>query len=260
MKYKKRSTALVILLMATLISGFFSYQGQQESQERQDAYLEEFPKLYHAALESFRLTSKSTYHTLIEKEPVLSILRQLPSADEQQVETLHWQLYELLKKDYHLLQEDTGIRQMHFHLADGRSFLRMHRPEKYLDPLFDVRQTVQATNQEKRFTYGFEEGRIFNGIRYVFPIIEAGVHLGSVELSYSMAAIINWLNGIHPASDFYFLMDQRLVTAKVFQSEQSNYQHSQIAPEYFEDIEVNQASDSKIQLKIATIATHLDIG
>ena len=44
------------------------------------------------------------------------------------------------------MKSDIEIRQLHFHHTDGRSFLRMHRPDKFGDPLFDVRYSVKMAN------------------------------------------------------------------------------------------------------------------
>ena len=62
------------------------------------------------------------------------------------------------------------MRQLHFHFKDGTSFLRMHRPNIYGDNLFGIRESIEYVNTRKEKFVGFEEGRIFNGYRYIYPL------------------------------------------------------------------------------------------
>ena len=249
---------IVILLVNIAISVHLYQSEEQTSQTRQAEYVQEFPQLYKGALESFRLNAQNTFDILVKRKDVMDILRQLPEDDLAKVTELHNQLYALLKPEYELLRSDIGIRQLHFHQTDGRSFLRMHRPDKFNDPLFSVRATVFSANTEKRLAEGFEEGRIFNGMRYVFPILENGQHYGSVEISYSMDAIIAWLHRMHPANGFYFMISKEIVDDKVFNTEKFNYRLSQVSEDYVEDIEVSHSLPDEFRPNLADIYNVLD--
>lgn len=63
-----------------------------------------------------------------------------------------------------------NLRQLHFHLPNNDSFLRMHRPNKFGDNLTKDRKTVAYVNKTKEYIDGFEEGKIFNGFRFVYPL------------------------------------------------------------------------------------------
>ncbi|CAN8139808.1 hypothetical protein THIOSC13_1670008 [uncultured Thiomicrorhabdus sp.] len=173
----------------------------------------------------YQINSQITFKNTIMQADVLSILRQVEGADQQQFEQLHDQLYLLLIDEYRNLQQVANVRQLHFHLPDGRSFLRMHRPNKYGDPLFDVRHSVQKANQKKVTVQGFEEGRIFNGYRFVYPIIDNGRHLGSVEISVSMAALIDSLKDVY-GGIYCFILDSEVIGKKLFADERGNYMSS----------------------------------
>jgi len=102
--------------------------------------------------------------------------------DPKELALLHKKLYNLLKKDYEILKK-YGIRQMHFHLPNAISFVRFHRPNKYGDSLIGIRPTIEYVNKILTPIYAFEEGRIFNGFRNVFPLFQANRFIGTVELS-----------------------------------------------------------------------------
>jgi diguanylate cyclase (GGDEF)-like protein len=66
----------------------------------------------------------------------------------------------------------------------------MHKPERYGDDLSDIRYSVKMVNKNLKYIEGFEEGRIYNGFRYVYPVVVDGVHLGSIETSISSKEMI----------------------------------------------------------------------
>jgi len=74
------------------------------------------------------------------------------------------------------------VSQLHFHLPDNKSFLRLHKPDTYGDDLTSFRETVRTVNATRHAIQGFEQGRYMTGFRTVFPLFHHGVHVGSVEL------------------------------------------------------------------------------
>ncbi len=85
-----------------------------------------------------------------------------------------------------------NIRQVHFHSPESKSFLRMHKKEQFGDSLVDIRKSVVYVNKNLKPFYGFEEGVLYNGYRYVFPVIDSvGEHLGSVEVSFDLKNFVD---------------------------------------------------------------------
>ncbi|PJF26685.1 MAG: two-component sensor histidine kinase, partial [Phototrophicales bacterium] len=130
---------------------------------------------------------------IINQPEVLSLFAQANGASEERQAEIRTALYDMLVDDYQRL-DDLNLRQLHFHLPDNTSFLRFHRPNLFGDNLTDVRYTIALANRELVPVVGFEEGRIYNGFRYVFPLFYEGVHIGSVETSVSFLAIQQNLN------------------------------------------------------------------
>jgi diguanylate cyclase (GGDEF)-like protein/PAS domain S-box-containing protein len=92
-------------------------------------------------------------------------------------------LYELTKGRWEALKkENKYLRVMHFHLANGESFLRMHKPDKYGDNIGSLRPMVAKMHKDKKPLYGFEAG-IFNlAYRVFLPIFYKDSYIGAVEL------------------------------------------------------------------------------
>jgi signal transduction histidine kinase/heme/copper-type cytochrome/quinol oxidase subunit 2 len=144
-------------------------------------------------------------------------------------------LYHYLADNYEQFRSTLNIRQLHFHLKDSTSFLRMHRPKKFGDSLRSIRPSVDHVSQYKKAFDGFEEGRIFNGFRYVYPLFNAqNVYLGSVEISVDAYSFIkNYIKNFHHAK-VNFLINSDVMEDKVFASEQTNYIPSPIEGFYFD--------------------------
>ncbi|MEA3353500.1 MAG: cache domain-containing protein [Campylobacterota bacterium] len=155
------------------------------------------------------------------------------------------ELNKLLVSTYRSLRLNYNIRQIHFHLPDCTSFLRLHRPNKFGDNLKGIRESVEYVNKNLQPFHGFEEGRIYNGFRHVFPLIEGDTHIGSVEVSFDVYSLIdNYLNNFK-ASRINFLINKDIIVDKVFKEEQSNYIKSPVKGFYFDKLVIQKLEDSK---------------
>lgn len=154
-------------------------------------------------------------------------------------------LYEKLKPIYKEIRENE-IRQLHFHFKDGSSFLRMHRPDKYGDNLINVRKGIKYVVENHVKYIGFEEGRIFNGYRYIYPLFLKEEYIGSVEVSISLEALTKlFSNFFHSANTF--IIKKEVVEDKVFIEEQSNYGEIAHIDDYLYDKELNFSLPPKNQ-------------
>lgn len=81
---------------------------------------------------------------------------------------------------YESVQDQMG--QLHFHLPDGTSFLRMHQPDLYGDYLGDSRMSVIEANESRSMVESIEKGAGGLGCRVIMPLSFRGEHLGTVEM------------------------------------------------------------------------------
>ena len=82
--------------------------------------------------------------------------------------------------------QQQGIGQFQFHLPDGTSFYRVHKPEKFGDDLSSFRPSVVQANQTQRPVVGLEKGVAGLGVRAVLPVFYQNRHVGSVEFGASI--------------------------------------------------------------------------
>ncbi len=182
--------------------------------------------------------AKLIFNNNILTDDVYQIIRYLPNASESEQAYIRNKLYNHILTLYKALKNGISMRQFHFHLPDGRSFLRMHKPEKYGDHLFNVRPSVKNVNTQLTYMKGFEEGRIFNGYRYVYPLIFNDEHFGSVEISVSISALFNHMKKLTD-SNYCFMIKKLAVEEKLFPDEKSNYQEALLSQWYLHDKGVN---------------------
>jgi len=119
-----------------------------------------------------------------------------------------------------------GVRQVHIHLPDNTSFLRMHLPSKYGDNLTGIRPTVEYVNKNKKQIDTFEEGRVQYGLRFVYPIFRDEVHVGSIEISFGAYALISKLINEYGVLSNFFIK-KSIVHEKTFDLSSTRYISSQ---------------------------------
>jgi signal transduction histidine kinase len=141
-------------------------------------------------------------------------------------------LYEIMKPIY-IHAESLGIKQLHFHLKNNDSFLRMHKPEKFGDNLTDIRYSVAYVNKNHKAISGFEQGRVIHGFRYVYPIWDKHKkYLGSVEISISTKAFEEvFENALFVNAGF--IVDKKLSVKKLFKNTlQNTYVDTAESPDF----------------------------
>lgn len=233
-------SVIIILLWSVVMIGIFG--NRRNSKE---VYLENEVNRLEGEVNSILLTysnfSDYIFEEINKDEEIKHIMQQANSASIEEKEALRENLYNKVYDKY-LSMKKYEYRQLHFHLPNTESFLRVHAPDKYGDSLLEIRESVCITNESLEKTICFEEGKVFNGFRYVYPLFNNNNHIGSVELSISSKSIIEILSELYPREDFYFIIDKEVVKQKLFEEELSNYEDIAILEEYYVDKEVMEAT------------------
>lgn len=233
---------LVFIGLISLI-GYFVYSAfLQERSSYIKQHNHEFAVNYEIINRKYNAITSTVLKLIINKPEIIDLMSQAYKGESQK-NSARAALLTKLRSDYEQLVKQ-NIRQLHFHLNNNESFLRFHRPNKFGDNLSEIRDTVSYVNRTNQAISGFEEGRIFNGFRNVYPIIKPSSanqpieFLGSVEISYSPYSITQDFSEIYQMRAS-FLVKEEVVKHKVFNSEISNYQTSFLKG-YFVDKEAHQ--------------------
>ena len=214
------SVLLASLILFANVLVFIYYRNTKSKIE--ESYISELKTQFEIVMGVYSYLSDIIYHFHIEKPEIKKLFAQGVQS-ESYAEKDHYRklLYHKLSEMYNMLCK-YNFRQLHFHETNNRSYLRFHRPEKFGDDLTGIRYSVEYVNREKKSAFGFEEGRIFNGYRFVYPVLLGDQHIGSVEISISMKTIVDQLSErFNQKSQFIILKSQ--VEKKVFEDEMSNY-------------------------------------
>ncbi len=228
----------LLSLFALLAWGAITANLIIENNKKDALYLKTERELFKSEirtiLKTYEYFSNYIYQQVVMRPDVLQIMDKAAAGTDEERNAGREALYRTLEEDYVLMQK-YSFRQLHFHLPNGDSFLRFHSPGQYGDNLTDVREAIRIVNTEKRYVFGFEEGRVFNGYRFVYPIPKDGRHLGSVEVSVSMATLFDVLYDLYPDIDLFFFIDKAVVEEIVFSKNLGNYAPSFISESFLND-------------------------
>lgn len=237
-KYTKFFILGSLFLYLLFVAVFFA-----KEQEKKELYgaqkLERLESEYLVALNGYRILADFVFDNIINTTTIQQIMAGATSRPDRH----HELRQELLNHLSPLYEQLSGhqFRQLHFHLPDSSSFLRFHRPGKFGDSLVGVRETVVAVNTGLQKVRAFEEGRIFNGFRFVYPLFNEQEHVGSVEISISSAALINELSRLF-GKQYHFILDKGVVDEKVFADELKNYGRCLLSSQLLHDLEAQESS------------------
>lgn len=196
-------------------------------------------------LDTYEKFSNYIFEALVDDSEITLLMAKTLGASQDELVSVRSQLYKRLEGIY-VLSKKYDFGELHFHLPDGTSFLRMNSPDKFGDSLNDVRASVRIANSELRYVKGFEEGRSFNGYRFVYPLFHEERHVGSVEVSVSVASVMKAFNANFPTRDTSFILRKDLVSSTAFPDDQEKYINSIINDNYVVDQEVLSAIQGNI--------------
>ncbi|MFW6307938.1 MAG: ATP-binding protein [Campylobacterales bacterium] len=239
---KSYGLEIVLLLLFVVFEVMIFKSTDYISEEKIDGILAQrlgvFSAEYKAINSAYIKHADLLYEEVINSPKIISILEKLKDADESVKSKTREELRLAIAPTYQRLKK-YNIRQLHFHLPNSESFLRMHKPSKSGDTLIGIRHSVDIANNELKRVHGFEEGRVFNGFRNVYPIFSRdGVHLGSVEVSLSFVALKEEIEKI-TESYVDFVIKKEIVEKKVWGDFRDFYTTSRFSSEYLEEIDKN---------------------
>ncbi len=183
------------------------------------------------------------FESYVMQPEVLKILRQAQGGGEYEQALQRVKLYRLLSPSYQLLQR-RGVRQLHFHTKDSRSFLRFHAPQYSGDSLAASRPSVVMANRDHKEVQGFETGRVVAGFRNVFPIFDDGEHLGSVEISQPFEALRREMWQLDHSNDFLVVYNGALLLPKLLEEQKKMYASSFFSPDWLVEDPKRELADS----------------
>jgi signal transduction histidine kinase/DNA-binding response OmpR family regulator len=221
--------SLFFLLLCGIAEKLLNDEKERRIQVKLDSLTQTVLSHYDVVYTKYAKIADVIFTTQINSEEVQELFAKAKDADPTTQAKIRAELYDKLSHVYTLLKR-YNLKQLHFHLPDNRSFLRFHKPEKFGDDLTNIRETVRYVNEYKKPIDGFENGRVYNGYRYIYPLSYKDEHIGSVEVSFAAASLVQE----YAKKDVEFLLAKSVVSEKTWKTEQSKYEKTGIE-DFYED-------------------------
>ncbi len=177
-----------IYLMALLFIGAVYYSYQVEIKTHQAFQTTHQNIAIKTILDSYRRVVSTIFEEVIDQPDIINSIDQANGADEKNLNIIRGRLYRKLYKTYKRLRKQ-DIRVLQFVLANGNSLIRFNRPDLFGDNIVKDRPML-AEVLKGQFKGGIlENGRVYPGFRYAFPLFKNGKVVGVADFSVSFDAI-----------------------------------------------------------------------
>ena len=228
-------TLAILAVVEALIVWGYGESRQRAEQFLAHGYIAETALFHKTVIQHYSDLEKVLMREFVEKKEIRELMyRASRASNEAERARIRAELDKETRSLYEWLDTEYGIRQFHFHLPDTTSFLRLHQPKKFGDSLAKTRYSVVLANREKRSVQGFEEGKIFNGFRFVNPLAYNGEHVGTVELSFGFDTLNEWMSKVSETYN-HMIIKRSVVGEHVFAEEQNRYSLSNLSPDYMHE-------------------------
>ncbi len=147
-KTTKTKIILIIGFVIFAITLFFLLDNKRNQTLKQhlQRITERYLLAYKTIYDQHERLATNLYSGIVDRFKILDMYQLLITADDEQKNKLHDDLFMATKPCYKELRNEGKVRQLHFHLKNNESFLRLHRPEKFCDNLANIRDTVNFVN------------------------------------------------------------------------------------------------------------------
>jgi two-component system, NtrC family, C4-dicarboxylate transport sensor histidine kinase DctB len=118
-------------------------------------------------------------------------------------------LYKSIKPFYEKLTKNSShIKIITFRDSFGKTFLRVHKPALYGDPINPNREIIIDANNEQKTLYGFEVGKLKMSYRIAVPIFYNSKHIGVLEIGVEPEFIMKETKEIFNTIDALYLKNK----------------------------------------------------
>jgi len=194
-----RYVTLAVLILMVLIITALSLAHQKIKEEEQRLYYESVNKSTKHVIKHYLNDYTHKLRRLLE---TTSLAELVEKRDRDA-------LYTLLKPKFDLFKEESSnFEVMHIHLADGSSFLRMHKPMFYGDDIAAIRPMLQKIHKDHIIISGYETGVYANVYRIMGPIFnKRGEYIGALEIGLNPNFVVEKVEEINGYRGVYFVRE-----------------------------------------------------
>ncbi len=209
---------LILTFMLLVVAVFFVTKN--DLQVRKDTLLaQQLTKLrntYKVSMNRFEIIADSIKSTVIDRENVLEILYRAKHArDDESLVPLRNELFKIIKPHFDNLKK-AGVIITLFSFENNKTFLRIHKPNKFNDDLSKVRYSFKYVNKNKKIVRGLEEGKIIHAFRNIYPIYYKGEYLGSVDIAFSSTVLTKHLENLYQVES-HFIINKNIFKTNIWQ-------------------------------------------
>lgn len=181
------------------------------------------------------------YENQFSHSEVPSVLSQALRADAAKLSRLRERIFQDLYPTFEHLRGDE-FHELQLVLADGRSFLRFSQPDLIEESLLVRRPLLAWALRGEVHSGVLENGRVYAGYRFTFPLRHDGVVVGAVDFCLSFAAIRRALNAIeeHAGYNRFMVRKGLFEPARDLQAN-SRFQEAEISGDFV--VEAQKADD-----------------
>lgn len=196
--------AIFILLDILIFSSYTIFYFNPGIQSTLDFRLNDEIKINNTLINNYRSFSNALFNNIINKKNILKLVYDYDNADPEEKEYYRQQLYDSLKYVYKVIKYK-NFNIFHFHDPQGKSLLRFHKPSKYGDDLLLFRKSIGIIIKNHHYLEGFEEGRIINSYRFIYPLFYNNKYVGSVEMSVSINGLLEEKESSFTGTSLFYL-------------------------------------------------------
>lgn len=177
---------------------------------------------YEVSMKRFEIIANNFTSMLINRPDVLDLLYKAKhTSDKESRALIRQELFQKIKPHFDNLKK-IGVIITLFSFENNKTFLRMHKPNKFDDDLDDVRYSFKYVNTKKQITRGLEEGKIMHAFRNIYPLFYKDEYLGSVDIAFSSEVLQEHMEKLYKTHT-HFIINKSIFMTNIWKMKDMVY-------------------------------------
>ena len=212
---------MIIALFLSLYTIIYLITTTYKNDYIQNTYSQQIKYLdnnYKVTTNHFKNISQNFVRVVLNQPKFLELFSRAKHAkNETELSLIRNEIYVWMRPHFDRMMK-YGVNIMLFSFKDNKTFLRVHKPNKFNDDLSAVRYSFTYVNSNQKEVSGFEQGKISHAFRNIYPLHYKNEFLGSVDISFASDFLQENMTALH-GIDTHFILNKNVFKTNIWKAQ-----------------------------------------
>jgi signal transduction histidine kinase len=180
------------MLSLLFVVGLYNYMIQKQQNEYIKSTTTVYTNAYSTVYNQYKEMSHLIFSGLVQLTNAKEVFNKLNTLSPLEQDKLRKDFFYKVQPRYQTLKQK-HIKSINFILKDNTMFLKMNNPKHFGHKISKKRHLIHYVQKHQKYIDSYELGRSGEGFKFLYPILDQGIYLGLIEITFGAEAFTSTL-------------------------------------------------------------------